>query len=283
MKRFRRLSRNRQEVLLDEDNRVIRDVLCIRCGVNLINLSTREGCPNCMHPVSDSVHGDYLIHTDPRQVRRLAEAARFVRLGALLLGVLVVLALLMTIATELIHRDFSRGISSVFRLLFAGAMIAPLLAAVGLCTLTNRRSFAYYQARFGNRAFINKVGLIGLAILMLLTIGFAAAPRLVTNLLLALWAAGPAAVFMQRLGQLMRRVPNVELAMFARMAFWGVIISGIALFCLRYLSVLAADHKGWRDAHLGVTALYIVVAVAFGVGAYRLLVAVERLLQKTAR
>lgn len=275
--------KGRKPALVDHDDCVVADVYCIRCGHNLRSSGITRRCEHCNHPVSDSVFGDYLVHADREYVRHLAEAARFVRIGAGFLGGLVAIGLVVTLITEIAQRDLRKGIDSVFGLLFAGAMIAPLVAAVGLATLTNRHTVQYYQVRYlsgGNLIYLCVAAVAGLLV-------FAAAAywfdRPMANLVLSAWAVIPAALFMHRVARLMHRVPDKELAGLAKFAYWGVLVCGAALFCVLMLRGKALEDRTWQDMKLGLTAIYIVGSIALGIGAFRLLNRVEDILLKAAR
>lgn len=275
--------KKRKPTLIDQDNVVVADVYCIRCGHNLRSRLISDKCPNCLHPVSDSVFGDYLVHADRDYVRQLAESAHFVRIAAAFLGGLIAIALVVTLIAEATRRELIHGIQSVFQIIFAGAMIAPLVAAVGLATLTQRHTFAYYQARYGSRRNVIALSVATILLLALLIYGAYWFSQPISNLVLTCWAVLPVAVFMRRVGKLMARVPDKELAAYGYFACWGVFISGVALFCVLTLRSMALADKTWQDAQLGLTSLYIVGSLAFGIGGYRLLKRVEESLRKAAR
>lgn len=275
--------RGRKPALVDHDDRVVANVYCIRCGRNLKSSGIRERCAHCNHPVSDSVFGDYLVHADREYVKGLAEAARFVRIGSGFLGGLVGFGLLVTLITEITQRDLRQGIDSVFQLLFAGAMIAPLLAAVGLATLTNRHTVLYYKTRYFSGGRLKYVCAVALAGLVVFVAGSHWFGKPVGNLVLCGWAIIPAALFLHRIARLMRRVPDKELAAFAMFAYWGVLICGVALFCVLTLRSKAHEDRTWQDMQVGLTAIYVVGSIALGLGGYRLLNKVEDILLKAAR
>src|SRR5690606_35374363 len=158
--------------------------------------------------------------------------------------------------------------------------IAPLVAVIGLATLTNRHTVAYYRGRYSERRTVMLAAAslgIGLALLIVLAQWYG---RPIANLILTARAVGPAAWFLRGLAQIMRRVPNNELAGLAGVAFWGALACGGALFCVLTLHHVGGDDPGWRDTRLGLTAIFAVGTVALGIAAYRLLLRAEQTLRK---
>jgi hypothetical protein len=59
------------------------DIACRRCGYNLRGLVADGACPECFHPVRQSVRGNALEFSDPLWLRTLARGASLVRWGAM--------------------------------------------------------------------------------------------------------------------------------------------------------------------------------------------------------
>jgi hypothetical protein len=274
--KMRRIKRPR----VDADERVIADILCIKCGGSLQSQKIGEPCSQCGHAVSDSVYGDFLIHADRAAVRKLAEAARSVKAGAGLLGALVIVLLLLSVATA---RDFQHGVAQVFNAMRFGAFIVPLIAVIGMATLTQRYSLAYYRARYVRRSFLVRAGIAVAVLLVGVVVAAVNFPRIAQNLAITLWTVVPAAMFLHGVRRLMQRVPNSELAGYARVAFIGVLACGAALFAVLMLQSLGASDPDKQEMVLGFTIVCIIGGVMLGIGGYRLLARVEDVLFKAAR
>ena len=270
---------------VDTDDRVISDLLCVKCGWNLRSYLVSDPCPTCGHPVSDSVYGDYLIHTDTAQVRRLADAARLVQFGAVLLGGLVLVMMLVTVKTR-----WGRGIAlaeDAFRVLLFGAMIAPVPAAVGMVMLTPRRTLAYYRAwfkrRYASRASRTLLGTDAIIVLTVLTAGFTLYAWVATRLAMVLWFGIPLAMFFRGVEQLMRRLPSASLARFSRAIFVATIIFSVFAFGVLLLERISTVESGVEELRIVMTAICDLAGLVIGFGAVRLLVRVRAALSSAAR
>lgn len=60
------------------------DLLCVHCRYNLRGLTSDGDCPECGHPLADSLRGDRLCFADRRWLRRMAWGARLTFFGVLL-------------------------------------------------------------------------------------------------------------------------------------------------------------------------------------------------------
>ncbi|RMF82986.1 MAG: hypothetical protein D6744_05545, partial [Planctomycetota bacterium] len=221
--------------------------------------------------------GDYLVHADREYVRGLADAARFVRIGAGFLGVIVAVAWLLALFTS---GDFNTGVDRAFDVLFAGALITPLLAVIGIITLTARRSLAYYRARYGARRQPLWLSLAGLAVAIGLLVAMLYVGSIVAHVLLTVWTVAPLAVFLKGLASLLARVPHKVLATFARMAYAGVLLAGPLLFGILTLRRAGSD---WTDVRIGSEIIAVILGIAGAIALYRLLLLVERQLLRAAR
>lgn len=261
---------------------MIASVLCLKCGRELCKQVVGELCAYCRHPISDSVYGDYLIHADRAEVREMAEMARFLRYSFGFLGGLVLIGLVTTIAAGIGQRDLREGLADAFNILFAGALIAPVIAFIGVSVLTRRGHLAYYRARYWKQPYILWSSLaFGIVVVGLLIVSVFW-DRLVVNLVIALWAATPTAAFLKGLQRLMRRVPDKQLADFANFAFWCAVFGGLAFYTLLLLRSVPLEW-GWGDVQTGMTTICVIGCIALAVGGYRLLGAVEISLRKAAR
>lgn len=265
-------------LLIDADDRIIADVICIRCACSLRNLLISDRCPNCNHPVSDSVHGDYLIHADKPLVRGLAEAARVIEYGILILSGLMGLGLL---ALLLSVRSVVQLIEYAFNIVYMGVMISPVIAAIGLILLTTRHTAAYYWARYGNQRTLLRCGLgfaLFLAIICACSLKFG---NVAWKIGTVLWFAIPLGAFYRGLEQLMRRVPNKQLATFARVLFAGLMAFSVLSILIH---IADAQHKDdWANSRIAFSAISTVGGVGLGVATHQLIVRIRRTLQSIAR
>jgi hypothetical protein len=97
------------------------------------------------------------------------------------------------------------------------------------------------------------------------------------------WFVVPLAAFLRGVERLMRRVPNNQLAAFARAAFVGVLAFGalaILVILLRHWSV---NDPSLRDSQLAFAAINALAGLALGVAAFQLVVRVRRTLSRIAR
>jgi hypothetical protein len=216
------------------DKRVVAAKFCIKCGGDLRGLSIEDRCPTCRHPIYDSVYGGYLIDASPKEPRRLHEMSNVVYYPALFLGGLAAIMILAELASA---RSFADAVVRVFDVGLFCAMLSLLVALVGIAVFTGRHSAEYYRARYVNLRFLVPAAVLfvlgATALGLILYYGGYYAQAVVQVAV----AACPAAVFLQRLSNLMRRVPNKKLATFANLA--------LALTCAlaaAALAFLALDH-----------------------------------------
>jgi len=264
---------------VDSDDRIISDVLCIRCGTNLRDLQVADRCPNCRHPASDSVHGDYLIHADKPLVRGLAEAARVIEFGIIILGGLLGLALLASLISA---RSITHLIEPAYNLVFAGAMISPIIATIGLILLTTRHTASYYWVRFGNKRALLR---FGLAFAMILAAAVASTiffGVIALKIGTVIWFAVPLGAYFRGLERLMIRVPNKQLAAYSRMMLVGMIAFSAIAILIFFIRKLGGDDKSWADSQTAFSAINCIIGVALGVASYQLIVRIRRTLLSIA-
>jgi hypothetical protein len=267
-------------LLIDADDHIVADVLCIRCGHNLHGLSVADRCPNCTHPASDSVHGDYLIHADRPLVRGLAEAARVVEYGIAILGGLMGLALLGVLCTA---GSLTEIVEPAYNVVFVGAVISPVVATIGLVLLTTRHTAAYYWVRYGNPRALLRFGLLfalALACVVICTYYFG---HVALQIGVVIWFVVPLGAFFRGLEHLMHRVPNNQLATFARATFVGLLaFSALAVLIILIRHWSAAD-PSWKDSQTAFSAINCLGGIGLGVATHQLLVRIRRTLSSIAR
>ena len=267
-------------LLIDADDRIIADVWCVECGRNLRDLHVSDRCPNCNHPASDSVHGDYLIHADRPVVRGLADAARLVEYGALVLGVLTGLALLVSLLS--VH-DLNELVDRVYNIILAAAVISPVVATLGLVTLTTRHTAAYYWVRYGSRRILLRVGLLLALGLALLIVAFRLFGPIALRIGLVVWFVVPLGAFFRGIERLMRRVPSDQLARFARATFVGLLAFGALSVLVVLIGHRSATDPDWGESYLVFCAISCLGGLGVGIAAYLLIVRVRRTLLSIAR
>jgi hypothetical protein len=221
-----RKGRHRDPVAADK--RVVAAKFCIRCGSDLRGLSIEDRCPTCRHPIYDSIYGGYLIDASRQEPRRLYEMSKIVYYPALFLGALSAVMLLAEVFSA---HSFAEAVTRVFDVGLFCATLSLLVALVGIAVFTSRHSAEYYRARYVSARFLVPAGVFfalgATAVGVILYYGGAFA-QAVAQVALAFI---PAAVFLQQLSNLMRRVPNKKLATFANLA--------LALTCALAAATLA--------------------------------------------
>ncbi len=270
---LRFLDRKRSVFRVDSNDNIVADVLCIRCGQNLRGRTVHDACPSCLHPASDSVYGDYLIHVDRANVLRLIESSTAVVLGAALLGGMVLVATLVHTVGAL---SFDDGVERAFDMLFTGAVIAPLVAFVGITLLTRRHGFDYFRARYGNAAFLRRTAVVALILVSaaVAALYFAGPPTRV--LVLASWATIPPAWLLRGLQLLALRLPNRRLAHSALLACVGVCVMGAFAAGVHLLRLLPADDERLSATLLVLTFFCCLGGIGMGVAILRLLMQARR-------
>jgi len=263
-------------LLVDAEDRITSDVLCVKCGNNLCGRLVSERCPNCLHPASDSVHGDYLIHADRPVIAGLVDAARLVEYGLLVLGGLMALAVLAGLPLLFSDRGLDALVDRVFGVVFAAAVISPVVATMGVVTLTTRHTAAYYWVRYGHPRTYLQAGLalaLGVALVVTACHYFG---TVALQIGLIAWFVIPGGAFLRGVESLMRRVPNKQLAVFARATFIGLVAFGILCIVVVVLGRGAGKEESWRDSHLAFSAIAGIGGLALGIAIYRLIVRVRR-------
>jgi hypothetical protein len=258
------------------DKRVSAAKFCIQCGTDLRGQSIEGRCPSCRHPIYDSVYGGYLIDASPQEPRRLLEMSNIVFYPTLFLGGLTAI---MILAELLSARSFTDAVVRVFDVGRFCATLGLLVALVGTAVFTGRHTAEYYRARYVNVRFLLPAGvflvLSAVAVWFLFCYGGYVA-RVVLQVVLAF---GPAALFLQRLSKLMRRVPNKKLATFAHLALaltCALAAASLAVLALQPYAPPGSDLSGFVIA---LTFVADLGGVGLGIATLRLLFLARRTLR----
>jgi hypothetical protein len=242
---------------LDREGRVDGDLLCVNCGYNLRTMPATGVCPECAARVALSARGHYLHVAPPAWVKRLAN-------GALLL----MIAMICSIALPIIWAIFSfvgalaagagQGISDGMLWLLGGLIIAAGVACLwltvrGLLHLTAREPGQEFRGEGLSARRLVRYSLLAVAILTLGTFVFMF-PR-------PIWLFGPGVTMLtgfsvvavivymllplallRHIMALMRRIPRPGLVTFAKIEFWGGLISGV-LYVGSYTLMMVATFR----------------------------------------
>ena len=261
-------------------NHIIAATRCIKCGVDLRGASVNEPCPQCGHPCSDSVYGDYLIYSDSAEIERLDEATRLVIYGTAVTGVIIVAAI---VAAALMSPSFPDAVRQAYRTLFAGVLIFTVVATTGIVLLTRRCSVAYYEAKYFQVRVMVRAGLITIAVLAAIGVAAAYVPEYVRDVLLVVWATVPAVIFMGGLARLMGRMPNIKLANLARGIRAVVWVLGCLTLICRCFSPHCVGKADWEPLIIAVQLILTLGWIGFGFATFRLLLAIHRNFQAIRR
>jgi len=258
------------------DKRVVMAKFCVKCGTDLRGCSIEDRCPTCRHPIYDSVYGAYLIDASTREPRRLHEMSNIVYYPALFLGGL---GAIMILAELVSARGFADAVVSVFHAGLFCATLSLLVALVGIAVFTGRHSAEYYRARYVNPHFLVRasvfvvLGAVGLVLILLYGGHYAEAVIQVAL------AAGPPAVFLQRLSDLMRRVPNKKLATFANLALALTCALAAAALAILVLQRYAPEGSDLAGFVVALTFVADLGGIGLGIATLRLLVLARRTLR----
>ncbi len=262
----------------DADGRVAVDAPCVECGYNVRTLAFAAACPECAHPVAHSVGRYFLPFAPAEWVRGLARGLLFILIAG---GLAFVLALLLAVlAAFTAVTDASSGYppGMAFGLEWAlvqlvCGVLCLALAIYGLVALTRRDpALAGRPERFTARRLLRVCCyLLPLPTIFKLAFTLAMPSMLpvtgpapfatpgVTAYLGTLMVLGAisslltwsiyllvALALLRHLASLMRRVPRRGLVRFARIEFWGLLISvgllvlGYGVFLIHMLPMMTA-------------------------------------------
>jgi hypothetical protein len=245
---------------------------CIKCGTDLRGQHVDANCPSCQHPIYDSVYGAFLIDAPPQEARRLYNMAPIVLYPMYFLAGLAGLWLAMTLISA---RGLDQAIDNAFLVVLLCGMLNAVVALVGAVVFTGRHSAAYYLAKYGNARTAIKlgVGLVLFSVALALSWG-----RFVAPVVEVAFAAAPAAVFLQRLGNLMRLVPNKKLAAYANTAFAVTCALGVTALLILLLEPHALKGSEPWGFVLVLKLLATLCALALGWAILRLVLLARRTL-----
>ncbi len=260
---------------VNRDNQVVAHILCIKCGTDAFGRSIDETCTVCKHPIYDSVYGGYLIDASPFEVRRVYDMSRLVYYPSLLVAALSAIAIL---TTAFGASSFLGAIYSLFNVGLFCAMLYPVIAIVGLVTFTSRHSVGYYRARYGRPSFIMRASVAVVAVLVVTAMGAANYNHVTGALAIALFCTVPIAAFLQRLGSLMRRVPNKKLATFSNLACWLACTLGTAALAILIMRPLAQPNSPLAEFVAILTFAAVMGGLGLGIMGIRLLIFARRTL-----
>lgn len=258
---------------LDSGECVAVDVFCVRCGANLRGRSVHDPCSGCYHPVSDSVWGDYLIYSHPTEIKRLCDAATLVIYGASLTVATVVAAL---IATLFGAGSIVDGVQRSFDMMFAGAMISPVVAGTGVALLTRRHSAAYYRAKFRSVRALLKPILIAIATVIVCVVTSYYFWWIVQSCVLVVWATAPTAMFFRGLARLMHGIPNKKLGSQSYAMFVCTWMLGVAALVVRLARPHVVGSVDWQGPVLALTFVAVLGGACLAFFGFRLLVLSRR-------
>lgn len=264
----------------DGGERVVAEVLCVECGAALRGQRVSERCVSCGHPVSDSVHGDYLVDSDRDVVRRLADSANFVKYGAIALAAVIALALLVRLVAA---SDLTAAVAGMFDLLLAGGMISPVVSALGLVILNPGKTINFYLAKYSRPREFARL-LVALALLVgVASLGMLFAQQTFGCVARVGWIFIPLAAFLLSIEQLMRRVPNVRLARRARTHMVLTVVLALITLAALLIRVHLLHLPQWQDALIALMLFASLSAIGCTISGLRLLVSSQQALFTAAR
>lgn len=261
--------------LVSHDDTVVGLVLCLRCGRSLRGRTVHERCENCLHPVSDSVYGDYLIHSDRPVVRRLADAARFLFIAAAFLAGMTAIGLIVSLFSS---RDMGQAFTRAYDIVQYGAVILPIVAGIGITVLTTRGSAAYYYAHYFSNRSGRRIAVITVAAALASIAGAYFAPTVTGSVFFAIWVFLAPALFLIGLEALMHRVPNAKLALHSRFLLIALGVLGALALGIAVLRPYALNDAEAGNILLGMRIIAVLGSVAFAAAGLRLLHTVHRTL-----
>lgn len=266
--------------LIDGADRVVREVLCVECGASLRGQLVSERCVGCGHPVSDSVHGDYLVDSDRDMVRRLAESARFVMFGAIALASVIGVGLTVRLIAA---RNLTAAIAGMFDMLLAGGMISPMVSALGLVILNPGRTINYYLARYSRPQSLLQLVLVLAVMVAICVLGMMYISDVFGSIVRICWIFIPLGMFLVSIEKLMRRVPNIRLARLSRAHFILTIVLAVVSLVGLLIRIQLPRLPKWEDFLLGVMFFASLSAIGCTISGLRLLINAQRALITAAR
>jgi hypothetical protein len=111
---------------LDADGRVAKDLACIQCGYNLRTLHREARCPECGLAVRRSLRGDWLKHSDPAWLAKIAGGLGWMLRG----GAVSLLCSILPFVIALVSGAFGSTGRNVFVSVVAMVLEVALLVGV---------------------------------------------------------------------------------------------------------------------------------------------------------
>lgn len=258
---------------------------CQSCDYNLRGLELGACCPECNHPVADSLRRKLLRHADPVYVSRLRSGARMITITALMPLVGLILLIPLALATALMPRNIADSLGDALTISYLVLMWAFFL--FGWVRLTTMDPSTTSGSDFdGDRPSCRALSVL-LSVLMALGAGVLAlmstssiGPRLPQILLIGTGALVLAVILMIqfRLGirqvkRIASRIPMKGLVVYATFVYW-LVMSAIVLLLLQIaLQVIltmwlinSSSQPGspnqFQGAILGVTVILGIIGIA---------------------
>jgi len=266
--------------MADAQNRVTKELACVKCGQDLRNYELTADCPSCGHPILESVLGDSVARKARSAGLGMADAVRVVIYAAVVLGVLIGIAALSQLFAT---KDFVTSVERAFDTVFDGALIFSLPAIVGIVLLLPRQPAIYYKVRYLNPRRLRRFGLILLPIVALGVLGIIYAHAYVAPLGSVLWAVLPSAVLLRRMERLMCELPSFKLARYAFAVLIGALLFGAACYGVKLLTLARLKDPDYEGALTGVTITTLVLGTILAIAGLNLLVRVRGALAEGGR
>ncbi len=260
---------------VDVENTVVAVRYCAKCGLNLRGRPADGQCPTCGYSIHDSVYGRYVVDSDRSEARELLDGANVVLYPVGLVSGLTALGMLTTLLGA---RDFPNAVEDVFNVGLFFATLGSIVAATGIVLLTDRHPMAYYRARYGNLGFLLKLaaGLVGLAAALIAAGRYC--PRPCWQVLHLAFFTIPSCIFLSRLQALMRRLPNLLLARYAKVAYRLTCVLAAAALAIVLLRPLAYSHVSLSGFVTALTLLAVTLGLVLLIWVMRLLLLVRKAL-----
>jgi hypothetical protein len=239
---------------LDDQGHVASDLPCVGCGYNLRTQPATGLCPECGAPVAPSTLGHYLHLAAPQWVRRLANGALLLVITLCTVGGASVLAVVVAFIVAAIAPSPGDALALVLpALAIAVGVVGLWLTIRGLVSLTAPEPTTRFRPEGFTARKLVRYGLLALPIAILAGIGLAvlqtrASPfgfafstvTVLPSTLTAVVQIVLVLITLRHIMTLMRRVPRRGLVVFAKIEFWGLLISGIVYIASWALFLTAA-------------------------------------------
>lgn len=255
---------------------------CIRCGANLQGRPSDGFCPNCAKPVAESLRGDFLVFSPPILVRRLADAVQIIQAAAGFVGVLFALALGTMVVQAISTGLPARAVEDAFKMLVSFGIFSPVIALLGMLLLVQRDPWRESQVQLLARPRVTRLAL-RLSPLLVLTLAAAFhSARLMAVWLQLIWIVAPAVLCLRALERVMRRIPNLRLALATRNYVMATYVFGLMVFAGAVGDVVPLPESLVGPA-FSIKFLSVLMSVGLGAFVMRLLQSARLTLAQSAR